>query len=147
MINRFVSSAVINHPIPVYGKGNMTRAILSLPDAINCYELIMNNRANLGEHRVINQFDEWKKVSEMGKIVYKIAEKRGYKPKIKHYKNPRVEREFHFYKPESNKLKKLGYKRAHLFEEVVNQIFEDVEKVKSRVKKYKNVIPPSTQWR
>ena len=147
VINRFVSSVVINHPIPVYGKGNMTRAILSLSDAINCYELIMNKRANLGEHRVVNQFDEWKKVSEMGEIVFKVAEKRGYNPKIKHYKNPRVEREYHFYKPESKKLRKLGYKRSHLLEQVVSEIFDDVEKVKERVKKYKNVIQPTTQWR
>ena len=70
----------------------------------------MKKRAKSGDHRVINQFDEWKSVSEMRKIVIKVAEKMGYNPKIKSYKNPRIEREFHFYKPESKKLKKLGYK-------------------------------------
>jgi len=147
VINRFTSSVIIDHPIPVYGKGNMTRAILSLPDAINCYELIMKKRAGIGEHRVINQFDEWKNVSEMSKIVFNVASKMGYKPKIKNYKNPRVEREFHFYKPESKKLKKLGYKRGKLFEEVVVDMLTDLEKVKSRIIKFKHVIPPTTQWR
>ena len=125
----------------------MIRAILSLPDAINCYELIMKKRANLGEHRVINQFDESKSVVEMGEIVLGIAKKMGYKTSIKKYKNPRVEREFHFYKPESKKLKKLGYKRGKLFEDVVGDMLTDLEKVKSRISKYKHVIPPTTQWR
>ena len=147
VINRFASSVVIDHPIPIYGNGTMTRAILSLSDAIDCYELIMNKRAQLGEHRVINQFDEWKKVIEMGEIVQKLAKKMGYNPKIKFYKNPRVEKEFHFYKPESKKLKKLGYKRGHLYEDVVTEIIEDLQSVESRIKKYKHVIPPTTQWR
>ena len=147
VINRFSASAVISHPIPVYGKGSMTRAILSLSDAVDCYELIMKKRARQGEHRVINQFDEWKKVVEMGEIVQKIANKMGYKSKIKHYKNPRVEKEYHFYKPVSSKLKKLGYKRGHLYENVVKEIIEDLENVETRIRKYKHMIPPTTQWR
>ena len=147
VINRFTASTIVEHPLPIYGKGNMNRAILSLPDAINCYELIMNKRANLGEHRVINQFDEFKSISEMSKIIIKEGEKMGYTPKIKNYKNPRVEREFHFYKPESKKLKKLGYKRIKMYEKVVQDMLVDLEKVKNRIVKYKHVIPPTTQWR
>ena len=147
VINRFVSSLIIDQPIPIYGKGNMTRAILSLPDAINCYELIMKKRAGPGEHRVINQFDEWKNVLEMGEIVSKIGKKLGYSPKLKHYKNPRAEREHHFYKPESNKLKKLGYKRGKLYSEIVEEMINDLQPVKNRILKYKHTIPPTTQWR
>lgn len=147
VINRFVASTLINHPIPVYGKGNMTRAILSLPDAMNCYELIMNKRSDPGEHRVINQFDEGKSVLDMANIVSEISTKMGYTPKIKNYKNPRNERELHFYEPESKKLKKLGYKREKLFEDIIGEMFTDLEPVKNRIEKYKKVIPPTTQWR
>jgi len=77
----------------------------------------------------------------------KIANKMGYKSKIKHYKNPRVEKEYHFYKPVSSKLKKLGYKRGHLYENVVKEIIEDLENVETRIQKYKHMIPPTTQWR
>jgi len=146
VVNRMISSVIINHPLPVYGKGGMTRGIISLTDAVDCYELIMNNPPNFGEHRVINQFDESKTVFSMATDIISVAKKKSYKPKIKFYKDPRIEKEKHMYKPESKWLKSHGYKRNHMFRESVEFMLDDVKPVQSTIKKYKFVIAPKTKW-
>jgi len=147
VINRMLVSVIIHHPLPVYGKGGMTRGILSLIDAVDCYELIMNNPPNFGEHRVINQFDESKSVSSMAKEIISVAKKNGYKSKIKFYKDPRIEKEKHIYKPESKWLKKHGYKRNHLFSESIQIMLNDLKPHKSILNKYRHVIAPKTKWK
>ncbi len=146
VVNRMISSVIINHPLPVYGKGGMIRGIISLTDAVDCYELIMNNPPNFGEHRVINQFDESKTVFSMATDIISVAKKKSYKPKIKFYKDPRIEKEKHMYKPESKWLKSHGYKRNHMFRESVEFMLDDVKPVQSTIKKYKFVIAPKTKW-
>lgn len=147
VINRMLASIIINHPLPVYGKGTMTRGILSLADAIDCYELILKNPADSGEHRIINQFDEPKSVISMAEDVISVAKKNGFSPKIKFYKDPRVEMEKHIYKPESNWLKNHGYKRNNLFKESVEIMLKDLIPTKERIIKYRKIIAPKTQWR
>ena len=126
VINRMLSSIIINHPMPVYGKGTMTRGILSLTDAVDCYELIMKNPSNLGECRVINQFDEAKSVLTMAKEISKVSQENGFHPKIKYYKDPRIEKENHLYKPEGKWLKSHGYQRNHMFSESVKFMLDDL---------------------
>lgn len=147
VINRMLVTTIINHPLPVYGKGGMTRGILSLTDAMDCYELIIKNPANFGEHRVINQFDEAKSVYSIAREIITVAKKKGYNPKIKFYKDPRIEEEKHVYKPESKWLKSHGYRRNHMFDESIKIMLEDLKPLKSTLKKYKNVIPPKTKWK
>ena len=147
VINRMLASVIIDHPLPVYGKGKMTRGILSLTDAIDCYELIMNNPANLGECRVINQFDEAKSVFEMANEIINESKNNGYYPKIKYYKDPRIEKENHLYKPESKWLRAHGYKRNHMFSESVKFMLQDLKVKKSTILKFKHAIKPKTTWK
>lgn len=147
VINRMIASVIIDHPLPVYAKGGMSRGILSLTDAVDCYELIMNNPANFGEHRVINQFDEVKSVFSMATEIISVAKKKSYKPKIRFYKDPRIEKEKHVYKPEGKWLKSHGYRRNHMFGESVEIMLDDVKPVRSIIKKYKFAIAPKTKWK
>lgn len=147
VINRMLASVVIDHPLPVYGKGTMTRGILSLADAIDCYELILKNPAAAGEHRIINQFDEAKSVISMADDVISVAKNNDFSPKIKFYKDPRVEMEKHLYKPESKWLKNHGYKRNNLFKESVETMLIDLIPTKNRISKYRKLIAPKTHWK
>lgn len=147
VINRMISSVIINYPLPVYGKGKMKRGILSLTDTIDCYELIMNHAANSGEHRIINQFDETKSVNSMANDIITVAKSFDYQPKIKLYKDPRVEKQVHLYNPEGRWLKFHGYKRNYLFIESVKIMLKDLQNVKSTIKKYRSTIAPKTKWR
>jgi len=147
VINRMVASVIMKHPLPVYGKGKMTRGILSLTDAMDCYELIMKNPARLGEYRIINQFDEAKSVRQMANEIIIVAKKNRYKPKIKFYKNPRIEKEKHIYKPETKWLKNHGYKRNYMFSETIDIMLKDVVTSKLRLQKYRHVIAPKTKWK
>ena len=147
VINRMLVSVVINHPLPVYGRGGMTRGILSLTDAIDCYELIMKNPAKMGEHRVINQFDEPKSVYSMASEIISVAKKEGFKPKLKFYKDPRIEKEKHLYKPESKWLRSKGYRRKYMFKESVELMLQDLEPLSSMLKKYRKTIAPKTKWK
>lgn len=147
VINRMAVSVLMNHPLPVYGKGGMTRGILSLADAMDCYELIMNNPAEFGEHRVINQFDESKSVYRMAKEILQVGQRNGFNPKIKFYKNLRIEKEKHLYKPESKWLPLHGYKRNHMFKETVEIMLKDLMPFQKNLKNYRKVIAPKTSWR
>lgn len=147
VINRMLASVIVNHPLPVYGKGNMVRGILSLTDAIDCYELIVNNPPKQGEDLIINQFDESKSIVSMAKDVIDVAKSEGYDSKIKFYKDPRIEKEKHAYEPETKWLKKHGYKRNHLFKESVKIMLEDLKDSKNIIKKYNHTIAPKTQWK
>jgi UDP-sulfoquinovose synthase len=147
VINRMIASVIINHPLPIYGKGNMKRGILSLSDAVDCYELIMNSSADSGEYRVINQFDEAKSIQQIASEVMRVSKKMNYNPKIKFYKDPRVEKQKHLYKPESKWLKLHGYKRNYLFSESVKTMLEDLAPMKKTIKKYQHVIKPKTKWK
>jgi len=147
VINRMLASVVCKHPLPVYGTGGMTRGILSLRDAIDCYELIIKNPTKLGEHLVINQFDESKRVLDIASIIASVSREFGYKPTIKHYKSPRVEKQRHFYLPVNSWLRSHGYKRHMMFEDIVSQMLIDLVKVKQRIIKYRHVIPPKTTWK
>ncbi len=147
VINRMVASVIINHPLPVYGKGGMIRGILSLSDAIDCYELIMKNPANQGEQRIIHQYDESKSIHSMAIDIISVSKKNGHDPKIKFYKDPRVEKEKHIYKPESKWLKNHGYKRNFMFKESVQMMLNDLKPVKHNIIKYRNAIAPKTKWK
>lgn len=146
-LNRFCSQAVTGLPITPYGKGGQTRGFLSLEDSIQCLTIALENPPEKGEYRVFNQFDEHYSVKQLAEIVKRVYE-RDFKKEavIKSVKNPRVEKEEHYYNPIHEKLKKLGYVRTRELEEEVSIILKDLDKYKNRILKHKDVIMPKTFW-
>lgn len=146
-LNRFAAQAVSNLPITPYGKGGQTRGFLSLEDSIQCLTLALENPPDKGEYRVFNQFDEHYSVLELAEIVKEVYEKEFGKPAdIQHVENPRLEKEEHYYNPEHEKLKKLGYTRTRELKDEISIILGDLSKHRSRILKYKDVITPRTFW-
>jgi UDP-sulfoquinovose synthase len=143
-LNRFCVQAVIGHPLTVYGKGGQTRGALNIRDTLQCVELAVNNPAERGEMRVFNQFTEQFTVSELAHLVQKSGRELGYEVEIRHYPNPRVEKEEHYYSAVNTHLLDLGLEPNYLGEELVESMLHTIERHKGRV--IDRVINPSIRW-
>ncbi|MGC8496338.1 MAG: NAD-dependent dehydratase, partial [Candidatus Micrarchaeia archaeon] len=146
--NRFSAEAVLGMPMTVYGKGGQTRGFLSLNDSINCLSLALKNPPQSGEYRVFNQFDEHYSINEVASMVEEAyLEITGTEPRIQHIDNPRVEKEEHYYNPEHENLKKLGYVRTKPVSAEIKDVIQDLQKNKKRLEKLKERIMYGVKWK
>lgn len=145
-INRFCAQAVIEHPLTIYGKGGQTRGFLALEDSIQCISLLLDNPPEMGEYRVVNQFDEQYKVSELADKVKRIGDKKGLDVEIKRFENPRLEKEEHYYKADHEKLRKLGFKPTRHIDEQINTMLDDLSMHKGRILEKKEAILQNHLW-
>ena len=145
VINRFCASAIINHPLTLYGKGKQKRGFLSIVDSMNCLRLIIKNPPNDGNYRVINQFEEIYPLEFLAEVVKRVAtEMFNMQVEIRSIKNPRIEREEHEYFVEQNILKSLGFvSEADLFSEV-EKTLKILDKNKNRINR--DLIIPKIKW-
>ena len=146
VINRYCSQAVIGHPLTVYGKGGQTRGFLALEDSIQCITILLNNPPELGEYRVVNQFDEQYSVSELAKRVQRIGDKKGLNVEIKTVDNPRLEKEEHYYKADHEHLKKLGFKPTRHIDDEIRIMLDDLVIFKERIRAKKESIVKVVRW-
>ena len=146
-INRFCAQAVVGYPLTPYGKGHQIRGFLALVDSIQCMSLILDNPPELGEYRVINQFDEQYKISELAERVQKIGNKKGLDVEIKNVENPRVELEEHYYKADHEKLRKIGFKPTRNIDDEINIMLDDLLVHKDRINEKKEAIRKVLTWR
>jgi len=137
VINRFIVQAVAGYPLTVYGKGGQTRGYINIVDTIACVELSMLNPASSGELRIFNQITETFSVNELAEKVAAIGTERGHDVQIKSVENPRVELEEHYYNPTYSGLKDLGLTPHYLTDDVLNGMFERVEKHAKNIHKHK----------
>ncbi len=146
-LNRFCAQAIIGHPLTPYGLGEQIRGFIALRDSMQCLTLAAENQPEKGEYRVFNQFDETYTINELARKVQKTGKKLGYDVTIKNPENPRVEAEKHYYKPDHEKLYKLGFKPVHPLEEELQIMFRDLERFKERILVNKERIMPTVYWR
>lgn len=146
-INRYCAQAVIGHKLTPYGKGGQKRGFIALRDSIQCLTIAISNPPDEGEYRVFNQFDEVYTVTELAEKVKKVGNKRGLDVKIQSIENPRIEAEEHYYMPDHEKLKGLGFKPKHKLEEELGIMLEDLIKYKGRILAKKDKIIPTIKWR
>jgi len=144
VLNRFCLQAVIGHPLTVYGAGTQTRGFLNIRDTIACVELAVANAADRGEFRVFNQFTEQFSVLELAELVKHAGEHLGYEVEIRHYENPRVEKEQHYYNAVHTKLLDLGLEPTLLGEELVESMIHVIERYKGNA--IEGAIDPRTRW-
>jgi UDP-sulfoquinovose synthase len=145
VLNRFCVQAVIGHPLTVYGEGGQTRGFLNIRDTLQCVELAVANPPELGEYRVFNQFTEQFSVAELAELVQRSAAQVGHRVEIKHFPNPRVEAEQHYYNATNTKLRDLGLEPHLLGEELVHSLLSVIERHRSRV--IARAILPTTRWK
>src|SRR5690606_17549786 len=144
VLNRFCVQAAIGHPLTVYGEGGQTRGFLNIRDTLQCVELAVNNPAELGEFRVFNQFTEQFSVLELAQLVKRSAAELGWEVEVRHFPNPRVEAESHYYKAANTKLRDLGLQPHYLGEELLRSILSTIARYRERV--IERAILPTTRW-
>jgi UDP-sulfoquinovose synthase len=144
VLNRFCLQAVIGHPLTVYGEGNQTRSFLNIRDTLACVEIAATNPAAAGEFRVFNQFTEQFSVMQLAGLVKEAGAHLGYDVEIRHYDNPRVEKEEHYYNAVNSNLLDLGLQPRLLGEELVESILGILDRYKDRAAE--GAIDPRTRW-
>lgn len=146
-INRFCAQALIGHEITPYGKGGQTRGYIALQDSIQCMTIALDNPPDEGEYRVFNQFDECYSVNELAEHVVKVAGEEGIEAKIWPIENPRVEAEEHYYIPDHDNLKKLGFKPTHTLDDELAVTLRYLMRYKDRIEAKRDMIKPTVNWR
>ncbi|MEO7040617.1 MAG: NAD-dependent epimerase/dehydratase family protein [Candidatus Elarobacter sp.] len=145
VLNRFCVQAAINHPLTVYGSGGQTRSFLDIRDTVRCIEIALTNPAGAGEYRVFNQFTEMFAVGDLAARVAKVAAALGKPAEIAHVRNPRAERESHYYNCVNTNLRELGLEPTPLSDETIAGLIELADAHRDRVDL--RLIPPRVEWR
>ena len=145
-LNRFCVQAAVGLPLTVYGKGGQTRGYLDIRDTMACITIALENPPNAGEYRVFNQFTEQFSLNELAGLVASARQRRGLPTEISHIRNPRVEKEVHYYNAKHQQFLDLGLKPHLLSETLIDSLIDRVEK---HVGAVDGVLleQPSVDWR
>lgn len=135
VINRFIVQAVCGYPLTVYGKGGQTRGYLNILDTLNCVRLCVENPAGLGELRVFNQFVDLFDVQTLAERIASVGSHFSLNVSIDHIKNPRVEKEEHYYNAKATGLRALGLEPHPLTDDVLAGLIEAVLPYRESIRK------------
>ncbi len=144
VLNRFCVQAVAGIPLTVYGQGAQKRGFLNIRDTLRCVELALLHPAAPGQYRVFNQFTEIFSVNELAELVASSARQLGLPGEIQHLKNPRVEKEDHYYQVTNSGLLQLGLRPHRLSNELVDTMLKTVNRFRSRIRL--EIIQPGVVW-
>jgi UDP-sulfoquinovose synthase len=146
-LNRFCAQAVIGHELTPYGKGGQTRGYIALRDSMQCLTLASENPPEEGEYRTFNQFEECYSVNELAEHVVNVAGESGIEPKIWNIENPRIEAEDHYYNPDHDRLKKLGFKPTNTLDDELRLTIPKLIEYKERIEAKRDKIMPTIFWK
>jgi UDP-sulfoquinovose synthase len=146
-INRFCAQAVIGHTLTPYGNGGQKRGFIALRDSMKCLTIALENPPEEGEYRVFNQFDEVYNIYELAEEVKNAAKKEGIDAEIQNVVNPRMELEEHYYNPDNNNLRELGFKPTKMLPDELSIILKDLKRFRERIEAKKDIILPKIKWR
>ena len=135
IINRFITQAVIGHPLTIYGKGGQTRGYLNIKDTLQCVHKSSLSPPKSGELSIFNQISETFSVNQLANKISHIGNKRNHKVEIKNLKNPRKELEEHYYNPVFQGLIDIGVTPSYLTDNIIEEIFQVVEKYAENIRK------------
>merc|ERR1719502_2134386 len=131
-LNRFVIQAAVGHPMTVYGKGGQTRGFLDIRDTVRCIQLAIDNPAEQGKMRVMNQFTELFSVNELASLVKDAGAKLDLDVQVTSVPNPRIEAEEHYYNAKNSKLKDLGLEPHLLGDAILDSLLQVAVEYKDR---------------
>ncbi|HLJ32455.1 MAG TPA: NAD-dependent epimerase/dehydratase family protein [Ktedonobacteraceae bacterium] len=144
-LNRFCVQAAAGYPLSVYGKGEQIRGYINLRDTIRCIELALASPPEEGEYRVFNQFTEQFSLLALAEMVVRQSNQFGLEAQLKHFSNPRVEAEQHYYNAAHTRLIELGLEPHLLHESVLQSLIELAIRHRERIDR--NLIMPTINWR
>jgi len=133
VLNRFIVEAVSGYPLTVYGKGSQRRGFINILDTMQCVYLSVIKPPKKGELRIFNQLTEVFSINELAEMVKRAGKKMGYNVRIRHLKNPRVEKEEHYYNVKYTGLIRLGLKPHLLTDKTLEDLFKIVEEYKKNI--------------
>lgn len=145
VLNRFVTQAVVDYPLTVYGKGNQRRGFINIRDTLQCVYLSARHPAEAGELRIFNQITEVFSINELAEKIKSAGDRRGYNVRIDSLENPRVEKEDHYYNPRYSGLLEIGVKPHLLTENILDNLFETVGRYKENINK--DAFTKLIKWR
>lgn len=145
VLNRFCAQVVAGVPLTVYGRGGQKRGFINIIDTLQCVELAVENPAERGEFRVLNQFTEIFSVLDLAYRVKKVGDEMGFKVKVKNYENPRKEAEEHYYNAKNTNLLSLGLKPHLLTDDVIRSMIDKVSKHKENLE-VNIMLPGKAKW-
>jgi len=146
-LNRFCAQAVIGHKLTPYGKGGQTRGYIALRDSIQCMTIAAENPPEEGEYRTFNQFDECYSVNELAEHTVDIYAELGGNAEIWNIPNPRMEAEEHYYNPDHDNLRKLGFTPTNSLDDELRITIPMLMKYRHRIKAKQHHIMPTVKWR
>lgn len=146
IINRFCCEAIMHHAITVYGDGNQVRSLLPLEDSMKCIKLVIQNPPAQGEYKVVNQFANIHSVNDLALKVVEVCKQLDVDVEISKIKNPRKEADRHYYNPDNQNLKNLGYEPVTDFEEEIRKLILGIKPYKKRISKYSEILDPTIRW-
>lgn len=144
IVNRFITQAVIGYPLTVYGAGGQTRGYLNIKDTLQCVHMAEKTPPKAGELRIFNQIMETFSVNQLAEMTRRAGDRRGHNVQIKSLPNPRKEAEEHYYNPAYQGLINIGVKPHYLTDDVMDGMFEIVERYKSNIRE--DVIFKGIKW-
>ena len=134
ILNRFVTQAVVNYPLTVYGKGGQTRGYINIIDTLQCLFQSANNPPEKGKLRIFNQITETFSANQLADLVQKVGISRGHNVEINSLPNPRKEAEEHYYNPTYQGLQDIGVVPHYLNDAVLHEFFDIVESHKESIR-------------
>jgi UDP-sulfoquinovose synthase len=144
-LNRFCVQAAVDYPLTVYGQGQQTRGYINLRDTVRCIELAIAAPPRAGEYRVFNQITEQFSLLELAEMVVRRAREAGLQAEIKHFPNPRVEAEEHYYHAAHTRLVELGLEPHLLNDSVLASLIDLALTQRSQINQ--SLIMPTVDWR
>lgn len=97
----------------------------------------MLNPADGGQLNIFNQVTETFSVNDLADKVARMGLARGHNVKVKNLKNPRIEKEEHYYNPTYSGLKELGLVPHLLTDDVLNSMFAVIEEFMEDIQEHK----------
>tara|TARA_B110000444_G_scaffold252273_1_gene281331 strand:+ start:1148 stop:2290 length:1143 start_codon:yes stop_codon:yes gene_type:complete len=144
VLNRFIVQAVAGIPLTVYGSGTQIRGYINVVDTIKCIKLTLDNKPAKGELAIYNQFTEQFSVNQLAALVVKSLKKIDIHATINKIKNPRIEKEKHYYNAKHSNIKKMGLSPLKLSADVIIDIAKYVRKHKKNINN--KIIQPKVSW-
>jgi UDP-sulfoquinovose synthase len=145
-INRFCAQAVIGMPLTVFGRGGQRRGFIPLKDSMHCMTLAIERPPGRGEYRIFNQFESVYDVASLADKVRVAGNRLDLNVVARSVDNPRIEKEQHYYNPESKKLVDLGYRPTRDMDAELVVVLTDLIKNRKRILAKRPALMPDIRW-
>jgi nucleoside-diphosphate-sugar epimerase len=139
VVNRFCAQAVAEYPITVYGEGEQRKPMISLRDTVQSFVKAVDKGDGL---EVYNQTTHPVSIKKLGKTIEEKAQAQGFNTQVKHYENPRDEKEDHKMEVENDKFMELLGKQKQEIGEGIEDIIDSISDHKDRIEKHEDRFLP-----